>query len=48
MTARNLAVVFGPTVMRPVDIQREAREAQNQVNALEFLLGNYKTIFGSD
>jgi hypothetical protein len=39
MTPLNVAVVFAPTIMRPMDIQRELTDVQQQ---------RYKTVFGED
>ncbi|KAH7371354.1 rho-type GTPase-activating protein-like protein 2 [Pyrenochaeta sp. MPI-SDFR-AT-0127] len=48
MTPLNLAVVFAPTIMRPMDIQRELTDVQQQRVAVQALLENYKTVFGED
>lgn len=48
MTPLNLAVVFAPTIMRPMDIQRELSDVAFQRNAVQALLENYKYIFGND
>ncbi|KAF1913021.1 hypothetical protein BDU57DRAFT_503758 [Ampelomyces quisqualis] len=48
MTPLNLAVVFAPTIMRPMDIQRELTDVQAQRVAVQALLENYKTVFGDD
>jgi hypothetical protein len=48
MTPLNLAVVFAPTIMRPMDIQRELSDVQQQRVAVQSLLENYKTVFGED
>ncbi|KAF2109918.1 hypothetical protein BDV96DRAFT_228979 [Lophiotrema nucula] len=48
MTPLNLAVVFAPTIMRPVDIQRELTDVSHQRVAVQGLLENYKLIFGND
>ncbi|KAF2279208.1 RhoGAP-domain-containing protein [Westerdykella ornata] len=47
MSALNLAVVFAPTIMRPMDIQRELTDAPLQRNAVQYLLENHKYIYGS-
>ncbi|KAF2205737.1 RhoGAP-domain-containing protein [Delitschia confertaspora ATCC 74209] len=48
MTPMNLAVVFAPTIMRPVDVQRELADVQHQRIAVQGLLENYKYIFAND
>ncbi|KAF2127642.1 RhoGAP-domain-containing protein [Dothidotthia symphoricarpi CBS 119687] len=48
MTPLNLAVVFAPTIMRPMDIQRELTDVSQQRIAVQALLENYKTVFGED
>lgn len=48
MTPLNLAVVFAPTIMRPMDIQRELTDVQAQRIAVQALLENYKTVFSED
>lgn len=48
MTPLNLAVVFAPTIMRPMDIQRELSDSSAQRVAVQALLENYKTVFGDE
>jgi hypothetical protein len=48
MTALNLAVCFGPTIMRPQETNRELAESNNQIKCVFMLLSNYKTIFGEE
>ena len=48
MTPLNVAVVFAPTIMRPMDIQRELSDVQQQRVAVQSLLENYKSVFGED
>jgi hypothetical protein len=48
MTPLNLAVVFAPTIMRPMSIEREMTDVQQQRIAVQALLENHKFIFGSD
>jgi hypothetical protein len=48
MTPLNLAVVFAPTIMRPMDIQRELTDVSQQRIAVQALLENYKTVFGEE
>ncbi len=45
MTPLNLAVVFAPTIMRPMDIQRELSDVSQQRVAVQALFENYKTVF---
>ncbi|KAF2262172.1 rho-type GTPase-activating protein-like protein 2 [Lojkania enalia] len=48
MTPLNLAVVFAPTIMRPLEVKRELTDVQAQREAVQGLLENYKYIFGND
>lgn len=48
MTPLNLAVVFAPTIMRPMDIQRELTDVTLQRNAVQSLLENHKYIFSNE
>jgi hypothetical protein len=48
MTPLNVAVVFAPTIMRPMDIQRELTDVSQQRVAVQALLENYKTVFGEE
>jgi hypothetical protein len=48
MSPLNLAVVFAPTIMRPMDIQRELTDVALQRNAVQSLLENHKYIFGNE
>ncbi|KAF2472907.1 rho-type GTPase-activating protein-like protein 2 [Lindgomyces ingoldianus] len=48
MTPLNLAVVFAPTIMRPMDIQRELTDTIHQRTAVQTLLENHKFIFGNE
>jgi hypothetical protein len=48
MTPLNVAVVFAPTIMRPMDIQRELTDVQQQRVAVQALFENYKTVFGEE
>jgi hypothetical protein len=45
MTPLNLAVVFAPTIMRSVDINRELVDMAVQRKAVEALLENHKNVF---
>ena len=48
MTPLNLAVVFAPTIMRPMDIQRELTDVQAQRVAVQALFEHHRFIFGND
>lgn len=48
MTPLNVAVVFAPTIMRPMDIQRELTDVQQQRVAVQALLENYRIVFGEE
>jgi hypothetical protein len=48
MTPLNVAVVFAPTIMRPLDIQRELTDVQQQRVAVQALLENYRAVFGDE
>lgn len=45
MTPLNLAVVFAPTIMRPLSIEREMTDMQVQRQAVQALLEHQKTVF---
>jgi hypothetical protein len=45
MTSVNLAVVFGPTIMRPIEPQRELTDMHVQRKAVVALLDNHKNVF---
>jgi len=48
MTPLNLAVVFAPTIMRPLSIEREMSDMQVQRVAVQALLEHHKTVFAGD
>lgn len=48
MTALNLAVVFAPTIMRPLSIEREMSDMQVQRAAVQALLEQQKAVFGEE
>lgn len=48
MTPLNLAVVFAPTIMRPLSIEREMSDMQAQRVAVQALLEHYTTVFSED
>lgn len=45
MTPLNLAVVFAPTIMRPLSIEREMSDMQVQRFAVQALLEHHKEVF---
>lgn len=47
MTPLNLAVVFAPTIMRPVSIEREMSDMQLQRAAVQALLENHEGVFAA-
>ncbi|RMY82590.1 hypothetical protein D0862_11959 [Hortaea werneckii] len=48
MTPLNLSVVFAPTIMRPLSIEREMSDMQAQRTALQALLDQQEAIFGGN
>ncbi|PIA99271.1 Rho GTPase-activating protein 15 [Cercospora beticola] len=48
MTPLNLAVVFAPTIMRPLSIEREMSDMQVQRAAVQALLENHRGVFGEE
>ena len=48
MTPLNLSVVFAPTIMRPLSIEREMTDMQTQRVAVQALLEHHKSIFPSE
>lgn len=48
MTPLNLAVVFAPTIMRPLTIEREMSDMQLQRTAVQALLELNKSVFVAD
>ncbi|CAK4033944.1 Rho GTPase-activating 15 [Lecanosticta acicola] len=48
MTSLNLAVVFAPTIMRPLSIEREMSDMQTQRHAVQALLDYQQEIFAID
>lgn len=45
MTPLNLAVVFAPTLIRPLHIEQEMTNQKPQLAAMQSLFENYKAIF---
>ncbi|KXT08773.1 hypothetical protein AC579_4929 [Pseudocercospora musae] len=48
MTPLNLAVVFAPTIMRPLSIEREMSDMQVQRTAVQAMLEHHKTVFSDE
>ncbi len=48
MSPRNLAVVFAPTIMRDVSLDREMTDMHVKNQAVQFLIENNKVIFGGN
>ncbi|RFU35688.1 hypothetical protein B7463_g641, partial [Scytalidium lignicola] len=47
MTPKNLAVVFAPTIMRDMSIEREMTDTHAKNNAVQFIIENSNEIFSS-
>jgi hypothetical protein len=45
MTSLNVAVVFAPTIMRPVSVQREMSDTARKNEAVQFLIENCHRVF---
>lgn len=45
MTSKNLAVIFGPTLLRDQDENRDLLEMNHKIGAIEFILNHMDTIF---
>jgi len=48
MNPKNLAVVFAPTIMRDVSIEKEMSDMHSKNTAVQFLIENSHTIFNGD
>ncbi|KAF1992450.1 RhoGAP-domain-containing protein [Aulographum hederae CBS 113979] len=48
MTPHNIAVVFAPTIMRPMSIEQEMTDMLDQRIAVQFLLEGYREVFGAE
>lgn len=48
MTPLNLAVVFAPTIMRPLSIEREMSDMQHQRMSVQALLELHESVFAED
>lgn len=46
MNAKNIAVVFAPTIMRDTDIEREMTDMQARNDVVEFVIEHSEEIFG--
>lgn len=45
MTTKNLAVIFGPTLMRHRDESRDLVDMNHKINAIEYILRNASSLF---
>ena len=45
MTSRNLAVVFGPTLMRHSDENKDLVDMNHKINAIDYILSHISTLF---
>lgn len=45
MTSKNLAVIFGPTLLRDQDESRDLLEMNHKISAIEFILNHMDTLF---
>ncbi len=45
MTSKNLAVIFGPTLLRHQDENRDLLEMNHKISAIEFILNHMDTLF---
>lgn len=48
MTAKNLAVVFGPTLMRDQDPSRDLLDMNAKNTTVEYIINNTTTLFSSN
>jgi hypothetical protein len=48
MTAKNLAVVFGPTLMRDQDPSRDLTDMNAKNTTVEYIITNTTTLFSSN
>lgn len=45
MTSKNLAVIFGPTLLRDQDENRDLLEMNHKIGTIEFILNHMDTVF---
>ncbi|RCI04900.1 hypothetical protein CU098_011107 [Rhizopus stolonifer] len=45
MTSKNLAVIFGPTLLRDKDENRDLLEMNHKINTIEYILNHMNTVF---
>jgi hypothetical protein len=45
MTSKNLAVIFGPTLLRDQDENRDLLEMNHKISTIEFILNHMDTVF---
>jgi hypothetical protein len=45
MTSKNIAVIFGPTLLRDQDENRDLLEMNHKINIIEFILNHMDTLF---
>ena len=48
MNAKNIAVVFAPTIMRDLDIEREMTDMQARNDVVEVMIEHSGEIFGGE
>lgn len=45
MTSKNIAVIFGPTLLRDQDENRDLLEMNHKINIIEFILNHMDSLF---
>ncbi|KAI8342228.1 hypothetical protein BD560DRAFT_412036 [Blakeslea trispora] len=45
MTSKNLAVIFGPTLLRAKDMNRDLLEMSHKINVIEYILNHLESVF---
>ncbi|KAI8355635.1 hypothetical protein EDC96DRAFT_264281 [Choanephora cucurbitarum] len=45
MTSKNLAVIFGPTLLRAKDANRDLLEMNHKINVIEYILNHMESVF---
>lgn len=48
MTPKNIAVVFAPTIMRDLSLEREMTDMQARNDVVQFVVEHSEEIFASD